>query len=216
MNKYLQLIKSEKRAGSAGSKGSKGTSEPFEPATGSHNQQIARPSILSVHASEPFEPAPDRHIEKLNCANRTLADNNTSQLKNVKDTGGIGSKGSQGASEPFEPTLGRRGSNYADVQRAASGGAAETPPLDCVGALHHPDGGPYLPWGPYVEPGQLQQMQRDLLAAVEELARFERWPDEYFDHVVYCIERQPISTLRPDLAYFNARLRIARNSRGGP
>ncbi|WP_322008282.1 TubC N-terminal docking domain-related protein [Paraburkholderia tropica] len=87
---------------------------------------------------------------------------------------------------------------------------------DCVGALRDPDGGPYLPWGPYIDREQLAVMQRDLLAAVEELARRESWPDEYFDHVVYCIERQPISTLRPDLAYFNERLRIARNSRGGP
>lgn len=88
--------------------------------------------------------------------------------------------------------------------------ASEHLPEDCVGALRSADGGLYLPWGPYVDPGQLAAMQRDLLAAVEELARLERWPDEYFDHVAYCIERQPISTLRPDLAHFRARLDATR------
>ena len=92
----------------------------------------------------------------------------------------------------------------------ANGRATEHVPDDCRGALKHPDGGLYLPWGPYVNPGQLKEMQRELFAVVEVLARLERWPDEYFDHVAYCIERQPISTLRPDLAFFTERLRTAR------
>jgi hypothetical protein len=88
-------------------------------------------------------------------------------------------------------------------------------PEDCKGALKHPDGGLYLPWGPYVDPAKLAAMQRDLFAAIEELGRLERWPDDYFDHVAYCIERQPISTLRPDLAHFRDRLRAARAEEAG-
>ncbi len=51
-------------------------------------------------------------------------------------------------------------------------------------------------------------MQRELFAAVEELARLERWPDAHFDHVAYCLERQPNSTLRSDLVHFLERLRV--------
>jgi hypothetical protein len=83
------------------------------------------------------------------------------------------------------------------------------PPDDCKGALRHTNGGFYLPWGPYVDPGELATMQRKLFAVVEELARLECWPPEYLDHVTYCVERQPISTLRPDLAYFTELLRVA-------
>ncbi|MFM0736543.1 hypothetical protein PQQ51_04740 [Paraburkholderia xenovorans] len=83
-------------------------------------------------------------------------------------------------------------------------------PADCAGALRHPDGGLFLPWGPYVDQAQLKATQRELFDVVDELAKLERWPDEYFDRVVYCIERQPISTLRPDLAHFRERLAAAR------
>lgn len=83
-------------------------------------------------------------------------------------------------------------------------------PADCAGALRHPDGGLYLPWGPYVDQAQLKATQRELFDVVDELAKLEHWPDDYFDHVTHCIERQPISTLRPDLTYFQSRLMAAR------
>ncbi|MCA8296309.1 hypothetical protein LGN19_21155 [Burkholderia sp. AU30198] len=72
--------------------------------------------------------------------------------------------------------------------------------------------GPFLPWGPYMTPELVTQWQRELHDAVTELARLERWPDRDFDHVVSCIERQPLSTLRPDLTYFTERLAAARAS----
>lgn len=80
--------------------------------------------------------------------------------------------------------------------------------LVCDGALYAD--GPYLPWGPYTNREQLDAMQRELFAVVDELAKLECWPDGDYDHVVMCIERQPISTLRPDLAYFTDRLHAAR------
>ncbi|KVN81096.1 hypothetical protein WJ96_33195 [Burkholderia ubonensis] len=72
--------------------------------------------------------------------------------------------------------------------------------------------GPFLPWGPYMTPELVKQWQRELYDAVTELARLERWPDEFYDHVVLCIERQPLSTLRPDLTHFTERLAVARAS----
>lgn len=82
----------------------------------------------------------------------------------------------------------------------------------CVAAL---DGalyadGPYLPWGPLLNPDRLQQWQRELFEVVDELARLERWRDDDFDIVIGAIERQPVSTLRPDLAHFRERLDKAR------
>ncbi|WP_069265323.1 hypothetical protein [Paraburkholderia nodosa] len=95
---------------------------------------------------------------------------------------------------------------------SATGGhtekSADRDGLVCDGALYAD--GPYLPWGPYVNREQLDAMQRELFSVVDELAKLEGWPDEGYDHVVMCIERQPISTLRPDLAHFAERLRIAR------
>ncbi|WP_306715119.1 hypothetical protein [Burkholderia dolosa] len=72
--------------------------------------------------------------------------------------------------------------------------------------------GPYLPWGPYLDAATVTKWQRELYDAVTELARLERWPDRDYDHVVLCIERQPLSTLRPDLTHFTERLAAARAS----
>lgn len=72
--------------------------------------------------------------------------------------------------------------------------------------------GPFLPWGPYMTPELVKHWQRELYDAVTELARLEQWPDEFYDHVVLCIERQPLSTLRPDLTHFTERLAVARAS----
>jgi hypothetical protein len=84
--------------------------------------------------------------------------------------------------------------------------------LACVAAL---DGalyadGPYLPWGPFLRPDRLKQWQRELFEVVDELARLEGWRDDDYDLVIGAIERQPISTLRPDLAHFRDRLAAAR------
>ncbi|WP_321808073.1 hypothetical protein [Burkholderia sp. BCC1993] len=87
---------------------------------------------------------------------------------------------------------------------------SEQLPDDCVGALQSGDGGMYLPWGPYIDPHQLSAMQRELFEVVDALAKLEHWPDDDYDLVIGAIERQPISTLRPDLAYFRERLHVAR------
>jgi len=73
--------------------------------------------------------------------------------------------------------------------------------------------GPFLPWGPYVAPCLLESMQRELFEVVDELAKIERWRDDDYDLVIGAIERQPISTIRPDLAYFRERLLAVRTRR---
>jgi hypothetical protein len=79
--------------------------------------------------------------------------------------------------------------------------------LDCVKELQGlpVEDGPFLPWGPYLTPQLLAEWQRELYEAVQEVARFEGWPQAVFDLVVGAIERQPMSTLRPDLAHFKER-----------
>jgi hypothetical protein len=83
-------------------------------------------------------------------------------------------------------------------------------PADCIGALRDPDGGVYLPWGPYLDQEQLKALQRALFEIVDEVAKLERWPDDVYDVIRQTIERQPISTLGPDTAYFRRRLYEAR------
>lgn len=84
-------------------------------------------------------------------------------------------------------------------------------PDDCKGSpVDRESGAPYWPRGPRINPEQLATIQRELLIAVDELAKLEHWRDSDYDHVVMCIERQPISTLLPDLGYFRDRLQIAR------
>lgn len=118
-------------------------------------------------------------------------------------------KGSPEAIATIRPDIAAHKSEIMAHLRATT---VEAPPIpdDCVGALRDPDGGPYLPWCPHLHPDQLREMQCELLEVVGELAKLERWPDADYDHVAMCIERQPISTLRPDLAYFQERLWSAR------
>ncbi|WP_070108168.1 hypothetical protein [Burkholderia plantarii] len=72
--------------------------------------------------------------------------------------------------------------------------------------------GPYLPWGPVITPARLASMQRELCEVVDTLAKLEQWSCDSYGLVVGAIERQPISTLRPDLAYFTERLAAARDA----
>ncbi|WP_175939911.1 hypothetical protein [Caballeronia sp. BCC1704] len=86
-------------------------------------------------------------------------------------------------------------------------------PEACRGALLSEDGGYYLPWGPYLTREALAEWQRELFAVVDELATLEGWPELTYDLIAGQIERQPISTIRPDLAYFRGRLERAKAER---
>lgn len=195
MNKYLQLIKSEKRSHDTGSKGPEVSCESFEPIPHSRIGKITQQFGGAVPPSEPSEPTPRDHIEKPHGAAVGHQATDGEQSKFQTRDAATGSKGSKVPCEPFEPDS-----------------------SECMREMHHADGAlidqesgaPFWPWGPRINPEQLATIQRELLIAVDELAKLERWRDSDYDHVVMCVERQPISTLLPDLGYFRDRLRIAR------
>lgn len=90
--------------------------------------------------------------------------------------------------------------------------------LTCVSALAGlpVEDGAFSPWGPYLTPTALKNWQRELFDVVDALAKLERWPDDTYDLVIGAIDRQPISTLRPDLAHFTERLAAARHQANSP
>ncbi|RAS35861.1 hypothetical protein [Paraburkholderia bryophila] len=118
-------------------------------------------------------------------------------------------RGAADAIAAIKPDIAAHKSEVLTYLRAASNDLTPVP-ADCAGALRHLDGGLYLPWGPYVDQAQLRAMQRELFEVVDELAKLEGWKKDNYDHTMMCIERQPASTLRPDLAYFQSRLAAAR------
>lgn len=66
--------------------------------------------------------------------------------------------------------------------------------------------GPFIPWMPPATPEAVRAWQAELDAAVVELAALERWPDETREQVLYRVERQPLSTLLPDLHWFREQI----------
>jgi hypothetical protein len=83
-------------------------------------------------------------------------------------------------------------------------------PADCTGALIDPDGGAFLPWGPYLSPDDVRRMRAELIGQIEELSGLECWPDSYRDEVLTAAVRGPLSALMPDLHHFTGRLSAAR------
>ncbi|MDN7458181.1 MULTISPECIES: hypothetical protein [Burkholderia] len=83
---------------------------------------------------------------------------------------------------------------------------AESIPADCVGALHDPDGGLYLPWGPYLSRDDVHRMRAELIRMVEELSALERWTSAHRDDVLARAIRGPLADLLPNTAYFCERL----------
>jgi len=67
--------------------------------------------------------------------------------------------------------------------RAANetGDAANDPqagPDVCVVALIDPDGGAYLPWGPYLATDNVRRLRAELFAMIDALAEAEAWTPE--------------------------------------
>lgn len=85
--------------------------------------------------------------------------------------------------------------------RAAANDAA-----DCAGALIDPDGGAYLPWGPYLSADDVRRRRAELAELIEDLADAEDWPAAYRDEVLGRAMRGPLYDLLPNLAYFRERV----------
>lgn len=83
-------------------------------------------------------------------------------------------------------------------------------PADCVGALHDPDGGLYLPWGPCLSAVDVHRMRAELIAMVEELSTLERWASAHRQDVLTRVIRGPLADLLPNIAYFRERLDATR------
>ncbi|KAA1015120.1 hypothetical protein FVF58_04150 [Paraburkholderia panacisoli] len=84
--------------------------------------------------------------------------------------------------------------------------AAAGVPADSIGALIDPNGGVYLPWGPYLSADDVQRMRTELLAMIEQLAALEGWPHKIFDDVMERAVRGPLSDLLPNLSHFHDRI----------
>jgi hypothetical protein len=80
--------------------------------------------------------------------------------------------------------------------------AAANEAADCAGALT-PDGGAYLPWGPYLSPADVRRMRGELFDMIDERCRFEGWSSELRHDTMTRAMRGPLSDLMPNLAYFH-------------
>jgi hypothetical protein len=86
----------------------------------------------------------------------------------------------------------------------------ETASDECFGALIVPDGGAYLPWGPYLSPDDVRLMRGELAGMIEQLSTLEGWASERLADTIARAVRGPLSDLMPNLAHFNERLNVSR------
>jgi hypothetical protein len=77
---------------------------------------------------------------------------------------------------------------------------------DCAGALIDPDGGPYLPWGPYLEAANVRRLRGELFAMIDALARAEGWTPERYADTMGRAANGPLSDLLGNVEYFNTKL----------
>ncbi|GJH04489.1 hypothetical protein [Paraburkholderia terrae] len=113
-------------------------------------------------------------------------------------------RGPAHAIEALKPQLAPFKAEIVAHLRAAAS-TAEYVPADCVGVLHDPDGGLFLPWGPYLSPDELKQMRAELVRMIDCLARLEGWARELRDDVMGRAMRAPLSDLLPNMHHFRNR-----------
>jgi hypothetical protein len=91
----------------------------------------------------------------------------------------------------------------------SAGQAANDPqaePGDCAGALIDPDGGAYLPWGPYLAADNVRRLRAELFGMIDELAQAEAWTPERYADTMGRAANGPLADLLPNVEYFNAKL----------
>ena len=120
-------------------------------------------------------------------------------LRLEDDTVKIG--GPKAAREAMRPELAAHKSEIVAHLRTAA-----NDPADCTGALIDPNGGAYLPWGPYLSAGDVHRKRAELAELIEDLADAEEWPAAYRDEVLARAMRAPLYDLLPNLAYFRERI----------
>ncbi|TCG06277.1 hypothetical protein BZM27_27575 [Paraburkholderia steynii] len=63
----------------------------------------------------------------------------------------------------------------------------------------------FLPWGPYLDPGQVRMLRAEVVEMIESLAALEGWPQAYRDEVLARAVRGPLSDLLPNHHHFTER-----------
>jgi hypothetical protein len=94
------------------------------------------------------------------------------------------------------------------VAKSETGEVANVPATiaaDCAGALHDPDGGLYLPWGPYMSADDVRQLRAELAELIGGMADAEGWTASCRDEVLVRAVRGSLSDLLPNLAHFRER-----------
>lgn len=92
------------------------------------------------------------------------------------------------------------------AQKAVNQPVSQVAANDSTGASGYPVAdGPFTPYCVPLSPDAVAAMQAELVGLVDKLADTEGWHEGYREHVVERVSRQPLSTLRDDLAHFRAR-----------
>ncbi|WP_233864003.1 hypothetical protein [Paraburkholderia adhaesiva] len=115
---------------------------------------------------------------------------------------GEGSGGFGGC--PGSPVLKNTSPDVAEAVEAANDPQAE--PDNCAGALIDPDGGPYLPWGPYLEADNVRRLRAELFAMIDALARAEAWTPARYADTMDRAANGPLADLLPNIDHFHAKL----------
>lgn len=69
------------------------------------------------------------------------------------------------------------------------------------------DGGPFTPYCAPMSPETLASIRVELVDLIDKLSTVEGWSEAHRARLVETVSRQPLSSLRDDLAYFRARWR---------
>lgn len=78
---------------------------------------------------------------------------------------------------------------------------------DCAGALVDAESGaPFLPWGPYLSPADVQRLRDELVDMADALAQAEAWTVERRADTMERAANGPLSDLLPNAEHFNARV----------
>ncbi|MDH6150603.1 MULTISPECIES: hypothetical protein [Paraburkholderia] len=119
--------------------------------------------------------------------------------------GRISMEGPASAVATIKPEIAAHKSEVLAHLRAAANDA-----VDCTGALIGPDGGAYLPWGPYLAQDNVRRLRAELFAMIADLAQAEGWTRERHADTMTRAVRGPLADLLPNIEYFSAKVRELR------
>ena len=128
-------------------------------------------------------------------------------LKSGKGPSGYTAKPAKPKNEGFAGFAVPQGDRFSKMRAAAHDPASI--PADCVGALHDPEGGLFLPWGAHLSPDDVRTVRAELITIIEALSALECWASAYREGVLRRAIRGPLADLLPNISYFRERLEAA-------